>query len=123
MLVAAWPSVLGRESFKFLLFITLFLLLCHCVTRSSQVNHFLIGLQIICFYLLRLDVIIANGMISQSTLSVPISVNRNNEQMLPMYFRFACSRDIFRCNQLLCGTGPCFCFYYFAIALQGAQSR
>ena len=23
-----------------------------------------------------------------------------------MYFRFACSRDIFRCNQLLYGTGP-----------------
>ena len=33
-------------------------------------------------------------------------VNRNNEQMLLMYFRFACSRDIFRCNQLLYGTGP-----------------
>ena len=26
--------------------------------------------------------------------------------MLLMYFRFACSRDIFRCNQLLYGTGP-----------------
>ena len=26
--------------------------------------------------------------------------------MLLMYFRFACSRDIFRCNQLLSGTGP-----------------
>ena len=25
--------------------------------------------------------------------------------MLLMYFRFACSRDIFRCNQLLYGTG------------------
>ena len=41
----------------------------------------------------------------QSTLSGLI-VNRNNEQMLLMYFRFACSRDIFRCNQLLYGTGP-----------------
>ena len=33
-------------------------------------------------------------------------MNRNNEQMLPMYFRFACSRDVFRCNQLLYGTDP-----------------
>ena len=33
-------------------------------------------------------------------------MNRNNEQMLLMYFRFACSRDIFRCNHLLYGTGP-----------------
>ena len=46
-----------------------------------------------------------NDVSSQSTLSVLI-VNRNNEQMLLMYFRFACSRDIFRCNQLLYGTGP-----------------
>ena len=46
-----------------------------------------------------------NAVSSQSTLSVLI-VNRNNEQMLLMYFRFACSRDIFRCNQLLYGTGP-----------------
>ena len=33
-------------------------------------------------------------------------MNRNNEQMLLMYFGFACSCDIFRCNQLLYGTGP-----------------
>ena len=33
-------------------------------------------------------------------------VNRNNEQMLLMYFRFARSRYIFRCNQFLYGTGP-----------------
>ena len=46
-----------------------------------------------------------NDVSSQSTLSVLI-MNRNNEQMLLMYFRFACSRDIFRCNQLLYGTGP-----------------
>ena len=38
-------------------------------------------------------------------LSVLI-VNRNNEQMLLMYFRFACSHDILKCNQLLYGTGP-----------------
>ena len=33
-------------------------------------------------------------------------MNRNNEQMLLMYFRFASSPDIFRCNQLLYGMGP-----------------
>ena len=46
-----------------------------------------------------------NDVSSQSTLSVLI-MNRNNEQMLLMYFRFACSRDVFRCNQLLYGTDP-----------------
>ena len=78
------------------LFCFCFLLLCHCVTRSCQVNHFLIGLQIIRFYAYYSK---RNDVSSQSTLSVLI-VNRNNEQMLLMYFRFACSRDIFRCNQL-----------------------
>ena len=84
------------------LFCFWFLLLCHCVTRSCQVNHFLIRLQIIRFYAYYSK---RNDVSSQSTLSVLI-VNRNNEQMLLMYFRFACSRDIFRCNQLLYGTGP-----------------
>ena len=84
------------------LFCFCFLLLCHCVTRSCQVNHFLIGLQIIRFYAYYSK---RNDVSSQSTLSVLI-VNRNNEQLLLMYFRFGCSRDIFRCNQLLYGTGP-----------------
>ena len=86
--IAFWNSVT--------LFLFCFLLLCHCVTRSSQVNHFLIGIQIIRFYAYYSK---RNDVSSQSTLSVLI-VNRNNEQMLLMYFRFACSRDIFRCNQL-----------------------
>ena len=46
-------------------FVFCFLLLCYCVTRSCQVNHFLIGLQIIRFTLNRLDVIIVNGMMYQ----------------------------------------------------------
>ena len=84
------------------LFCFCFLLLCHCVTRSCQVNHFLIGLQIIRFYAYYSK---RNDVSSQSTLSV-LLVNRNNKQMLLMYFRLAWSRDIFRCNQLLYGTGP-----------------
>ena len=85
-----------------LFFFFCFLLLCHCVTRSFQVNYFLIGLQIIRFYAYYSK---RNDVSSQSTLSVLI-VNRNNEQMLLMYFRFACSHDILKCNQLLYGTGP-----------------
>ena len=87
----------------FLFFITLTLR----YYRSCQVNHFLIGLQIIRFYALQVRCYYSkrNDVSSQSTLSVLI-VNRNNEQMLLMYFRFACSRDIFRCNQLLYGTDP-----------------
>ena len=92
--IAFWNSVT--------LFCFCFLLLCHCVTRSCQVNHVLIGLQIIRFYAYYSK---RNDVSSQSTLSVLI-VNRNNEQLLLMYFRFGCSRDISRCNKLLYGTGP-----------------
>ena len=42
--IAFWNSV------TLFLFCFCFLLLCHCVTRSCQFNHFLIGLQIIRFY-------------------------------------------------------------------------
>ena len=55
--IAFWNSVT--------LFLFCFLLLCHCVTRSCQVTHFLIGLQIIRFYASYLDVIIVNGMMYQ----------------------------------------------------------
>ena len=84
------------------LFCFCFLLLCHCVTRRCQVNHFLIRLQIIRFYAYYSK---RNDVSSESTSSVLI-VNRNNEQLLLMYFRFGCSRDISRCNKLLYGTGP-----------------
>ena len=70
--------------------------------NTAVVDSFLKYCDIVffrCYYSKRDDVS------SQSTLSVLI-VNRNNEQMLQMYFRFACWCDILRCNKLLYGTGP-----------------